>query len=132
MSFCCGPELLAAKILGVEMEVQMGLIIPTKKVIKPYLDYITYCVESRKQVREGFSLQQSVEGVGKFDVWEASSGVDEENWLQHRYSRSMSSCHHRESPIHSSLLTPLHSVEEHWQRFVNSLPSSVTVCQLYH
>ena len=49
VSFCCGPELLAAKNLGVEMVIKMGLIIPTKKDVKPYLDYITYCVEKRDQ-----------------------------------------------------------------------------------
>ena len=49
VSFCCGPEISAAKNLGITMELQLGLMIPTDNEIKPYFDYITYCIERRNQ-----------------------------------------------------------------------------------
>ena len=53
ISFCCGPEILAAKNLGVSMEIHVGLVVPTVNEVRPYFDYINYCIERRNQYEKG-------------------------------------------------------------------------------
>jgi DNA polymerase type B, organellar and viral len=50
-SFCCGPELLLARSLGVEMKVLLGVIIPEEED-KPFGKYLKHCFEKRDEAKK--------------------------------------------------------------------------------
>ena len=50
-SFCCGPEILLARSLGVEMKVLMGVIIPENED-KPFGKYLKHCFEKRDEAKK--------------------------------------------------------------------------------
>ena len=49
-SFCCGPEILLARSLGVEMKVLLGVIIPEDED-KPFGKYLRHCFEKRDEAK---------------------------------------------------------------------------------
>jgi hypothetical protein len=51
ISFCCGPEILLARSLGVEMKVLMGVIIPENED-KPFGKYLKHCFEKRDEAKK--------------------------------------------------------------------------------
>lgn len=50
-SFCCGPEILLARSLGVEMKVLLGVIIPEEEE-KPFGKYLRHCFEKRDEAKK--------------------------------------------------------------------------------
>jgi hypothetical protein len=51
VSYCCGPEILLARSLGVEMSVIMGVVIPENDD-KPFGKYLKHCFEKRDEAKK--------------------------------------------------------------------------------
>jgi len=127
ISFCCGPELLAAKNLGIEMKIKMGLIIPTDRKVRPYLDYLTYCVENRNKFEKGSVFNSLWKELANSMYGKLAQG------LMKRTGYNIATQEYEQLPP-SRITNPFFAAyttsfcRGTLAEILNSLPSTVTVC----
>jgi hypothetical protein len=127
ISYCCSPEILAAKNLGIQMELQMGLMIPTDSEIRPYFDYITYCIERRNEHDKGSVFNSLWKELANGMYGKLAQG------LTKRTGYNISTQEYEQLPP-SAITNPFFAAyttsfcRATLAEILNALPSSVTVC----
>jgi hypothetical protein len=127
VSCCCGPELIVAKKLGVELKITLGFAVPTDNQKRPYFDYITYCIENRNKYEKKTVFNSLWKELANGMYGKLAQGLTKRSGYSIRRSR------YEELPI-SAITNPYFAsyttsfCRAALGEILNSLPSSVSVC----
>jgi DNA polymerase type B, organellar and viral len=127
ISFCCGPELIVAKNLGLKPEIIAGVAFPTDNTKKPYFDYITYCIENRNQHEKKTVFNSLWKELANGMYGKLAQGLTKRsgyNLRKSTYEQLPDSA--ITNPFFASYTTSF--CRAALAEILNSLPSTVTVC----